>query len=45
MKRIIWAEITICLFALMIVAFISWWAFKTDKFLPKAAEKIESQSH
>jgi uncharacterized membrane protein YwzB len=37
MKKILLAEIVIILIAVLLVIALSYWAFQTDKFLPKAS--------
>jgi len=37
MRKILLAEIVISLIAVSLVVALSYWAFQTDKFLPKAS--------
>lgn len=37
MKKILLAEIAISLIAILLVVALSYWAFQTGKFLPKAS--------
>ena len=37
MRKILLVEIAISLIAILLVVALSYWAFRTDKFLPKAS--------
>ncbi len=37
MRKILLLEIAVSLMAILLVIAISYWAFRTDKFLPKAS--------
>lgn len=41
MKKILLAEIAVGLIAVLIVVAMSYWAFRAEKFLPKASTHLE----
>jgi uncharacterized membrane protein YwzB len=42
-RKILLAEIAISLIAVLLVIAISYWAFRTDKFLPKANTQSQNK--